>query len=165
MFLVWFIKRAWAACDIKVHFLCFFLLLIAFLWGCLWDLFKIIYQYLLIIIIFNYFSLNSILIHCDWCLGSVQLWGIHSWVGSSTCHVRGGEWYTENSVSRKILFQSWNLGRVLNKSRNLVFLNVLVCVSDSQIFGCEVSESRILFFGQRFWSKAWENCKYLINVP
>ena len=35
---------------------------------------------------------------------------------------RGGEWYLENSGSRKILFQSQNLRGVFNESQNLVFL-------------------------------------------
>ena len=44
----------------------------------------------------------------------------------------------------------------VSKSGFLVFL----WVSDSQIFGCEVSESQILFFGPRFRSKPWENCLF-----
>ena len=35
---------------------------------------------------------------------------------------RGGEWYQENLGSRKFLFPSQNLGRVLNESRNFIFL-------------------------------------------
>ena len=51
-------------------------------------------------------SLNSI----------VQRYRVGSW------KKRGGEWYPENSGSRKFLFQSRNLGGILNESRNLVFL-------------------------------------------
>ena len=35
--------------------------------------------------------------------------------------IRGGEWYLEKRVSRKILAGSRNVGSVFDKSRNLVF--------------------------------------------
>ena len=49
----------------------------------------------------------------------------------------------------EILFQSRNLGGVFNESRNLAFL----C-----FFASRILESRILFFGQWFRSRPWENC-------
>ena len=56
--------------------------------------------------------------------------------------IRGGEWYSENSGSRKFLFQSRNLGGVLNESRNLVFL----CFFASQIVKFLAARSRRLGF-------------------
>ena len=56
--------------------------------------------------------------------------------------MRGGEWYPENSGSRKILFQSRNLGGVFNKSRNLVFL----CFFASRILQFLAARSRSLGF-------------------
>ena len=65
---------------------------------------------------------------------------------------RGGEWYPENSGSRKFVIRSRNLGRVLNESRNLVFL----CFFASRILEFLAAGSRrlgFLFVGQRFRSK------------
>ena len=53
--------------------------------------------------------------------------------------MRGGEWYPENSGSRKFLFQSRNLEGVLNESRNLIFL----CFFASRI---------LKFLAARSWS-------------
>ena len=67
---------------------------------------------------------------------------------------RGGEWYPENSGSRKFVIRSRNLGRVLNESRNLVFL----CFFASRILEFLAAGSRrlgFLFVGQRFRSKPW----------
>ena len=55
---------------------------------------------------------------------------------------RGGKWYPENSGSRKFLFQSRNLGGVLNESRNLVFL----CFFASRILEFLAARSRSLGF-------------------
>ena len=55
---------------------------------------------------------------------------------------RGGEWYPENSGSRKILFQSRNLGGVFNESRNLVFL----CFFASRILEFLAARSRSFGF-------------------
>ena len=71
-------------------------------------------------------SLNSI----------VQRYRVGSW------KKRGGEWYPENSGSRKFLFQSRNLGGILNESRNLVFL----CFFASRILEFLAARSRSLGF-------------------
>ena len=64
-----------------------------------------------------------------------------SWASDIKCaHSRGGEWYPENSGSRKFLFQSRNLGGVLNESRNLVFL----CFFASRILEFLAARSRSL---------------------
>ena len=55
---------------------------------------------------------------------------------------RGGEWYPENSGSRKFVFQSRNLGGVLNESRNLVFL----CFFGSRILEFLAAKSPSLGF-------------------
>ena len=64
-------------------------------------------------------------------------------------HSRGGEWYPENSGSRKFLFQSRNLGGILNESRNLVFL----CFFGSRILEFLAARSRSLGF-LFFWPTA-----------
>ena len=74
-------------------------------------------------------------------------------IGTGRLHrnIRGGEWYPVNLRSRKFLFQSRNLGGVLNESRNLVFL----CFFASRILeflAVRSSSLRFLFFGQRFRS-------------
>ena len=78
-------------------------------------------------------------------------------------YTRGGEWYPENSGSRKFFPLSRNLGGVLNESRNLVFL-VFLCVSDSRIFGREVSESRIFVFLADGFDQNHDKIVYLIKT-
>ena len=68
-------------------------------------------------------------------------------LGQSSQRSRGGEWYPENSGSRKFLFQSRNLEGVLNESQNLVFL----CFFASWILEFLAARSRSLGF-LFFWS-------------
>ena len=84
---------------------------------------------------------------------------------SSCCgHLWGGEWYPENSGSRKFLFQSRNLGGVLNESRNLVFL----CFFASRILEflaarSRSSESRIFVFLANGFDQNHDKIVYLIK--
>ena len=64
-------------------------------------------------------------------------------------HLRGGEWYPENSGSRKFLFRSRNLTVVLNESWNLI----LLCFFVSQILSIFAARSQSLATSWVF--KAW----------
>ena len=68
------------------------------------------------------------------------------------CNSRGGEWYPEKSWSRKFVFQSRDLGGVLNESWNLIFFHFFA----SQILKFLAARSwslGFLFVGQQFRSK------------
>ena len=74
-------------------------------------------------------------------------------------HIRGGEWYPENSGSRKFLFQSRNLEGVLNESRNLVFL----CFFASRILEFLAARSRIFVFLANGFDQNHDKIVYLIK--
>ena len=55
--------------------------------------------------------------------------------------IRGGEWYLEKRVSRKILAGSRNVGSVFDKSRNLVLHGLFLLFLSLEIFYQRVSGS------------------------
>ena len=73
---------------------------------------------------------------------------------------RGGEWYLENSGSRKFVFQSRNLGEVLNESRNLVF----VCFFASWFLEFLAARSRSLRFFYFQYSDWLSRYLHLLDV-
>ena len=86
-----------------------------------------------------------------------QLWISRGATAIANCriqtHDRGGEWYPENSGSRKFLFQSRNLGGILNESRNLVYLYFFASRIIEFSLAARSRSLRFLFFDQRFLSK------------
>ena len=88
-------------------------------------------------------------------------------IGNSTVLIRiigrGGEWYPENSGSRKFLLQSRNLGGVFNESRNLVFLYFFAS-RILEFFGREVSESWSFVFLANDFDQNHDNKQLLDEV-